>query len=276
MITSADEDLHAPGDSPHWQESFYFNWTSPDGRDFGFTRLGFNPATGKADAVLILLRDGVPEVVYAKVGQAVRAHADGSGVATGLSVAGLTFTMKDALDTWRIQLSGRTEVDLTWSAFTPAFDFHTSFPGDAELAQAHFEQSGRVTGIVRVGGSERTVDGLGQRDKSWGVRDWNGLVGWDWLVGQFGPDLAFNATRTDVGGELASCGYVFHHGAPDAVLDMSVDYGWRTQHQPDTAVITVRCASGETFTIHARRVGGRCPLVKKGLFIEEKALRDSR
>jgi hypothetical protein len=60
------------------------------------------------------------------------------------------------------------------------------------MTGAHFEQSGRVTGWTRFGierGAERhEIDALGQRDKSWGVRDWARLEGWNWLAGHPGRD----------------------------------------------------------------------------------------
>ncbi len=74
VITVADEHMHPPTDQRSWQESFYFNWSDVDGRSFGLTRIGLNPADWKADALLILIRDGQLEYVYPGVGIAVTAE----------------------------------------------------------------------------------------------------------------------------------------------------------------------------------------------------------
>src|SRR5262249_4263550 len=44
-----------------------------------------------------------------------------------------------------------------------------------------------VTGTVRIGDEELRVDGHGQRDHSWGVRDW-WAFGWCWSSGRLDDD----------------------------------------------------------------------------------------
>jgi len=268
VITVKDEELHLPGESPHWQESFYFNWSDPDRGEFGLTRIGLNHASGTADAVLITLRDGKPEFVYAEVGVPFTQDPLDHSVGDGLTIGRLTYTQLAPLERWQVTLTGADSLELEWTAYTPVVDFHQGFLGDAERAQEHFEQSGRVTGRVSLAGVTRTVDGLGQRDKSWGVRDWNGLTGWDWIAGQFDETLSFNATRTQVGGRQEPVGFVFDNGEVEQVTDVQIAYEWATEHQPDTARIDVVVASGRTYTFRAKGYG-RVPLLKNGLFIEE-------
>lgn len=267
MITEQDEQLHPPGTDRNWQESYYFNWAQPDGSSLGLTRIGFNPVTGRGDAMLLLMsRDGV-EAVYAGRGLPLPADFP-MDPSRGVRLGALTYTMDEALGAWRLRLDSRTKVDLTWKAFTPAIDFAHSFPGDAELAQRHFEQSGTVTGTVTVDGVSRPVDGLGQRDKSWGVRDWAGIDGWEWIAAQFGPDLSFNATLAQVRGRQQPAGFVYVGGEPDAIVDVHVDYTWHRRHQPQAAVITLHVASGATYVARASAVS-RAGVLKSRLFIEE-------
>ena len=40
-IVAVDEELHVPGEHPHWQESYYFNWVDLDGQALGFARIGY-------------------------------------------------------------------------------------------------------------------------------------------------------------------------------------------------------------------------------------------
>lgn len=259
--------MHRPGISPHWQESFYFNWSTGDGRSFGLTRIGLNQTARKADAIVVTLHDGKPELVYAAVGQPIGPDIRAASLADGLTVGALTYTMVEPLRTWRIELRGSNRIDLTWQAFTPAVDFHAGFPGAGENSQHHFEQSGHVEGRLLVHGRAANVDAMGQRDKSWGARDWNGIQGWEWIAGQFGEDLSFNATLTNVNGVHTPAGFVFDGGAAHAVRAVTISYGGTDRHRPQTARIEI-VSDGATYTVTGR-ARGRVPLFKRGLFIEE-------
>jgi hypothetical protein len=71
----------------------------------------------------------------------------------------------------------------------------------------HFEQSGKVSGTVKLGDEQWFVEGLGVRDKSWGPRDWSmgqstgGSRGGPlpsphvhWFSMNFGPELALGGS----------------------------------------------------------------------------------
>ena len=52
--------------------------------------------------------------------------------------------------------------------------------------RGHFEQSGRVSGIIELGEERWEVNGYGVRDKSWGPRDWGAQ---DRETGQSSPPI---------------------------------------------------------------------------------------
>lgn len=266
MITLQDERLHQPGTDPDWQESFYFNWATTDESAFGLTRIGWNPSTGKADALVLTMRDGKAEQVWASVGTELDPAHIGRPLEDGLEVGDLTYTLLEAGRSWRIQLGER--LDLTWTATTPLVDFHEGFPGDTHDVQHHFEQSGTVTGTALVDGVIVTIDGVGQRDKSWGVREWNGIEGWDWIAGQFGTDLSFNATSTDINGTRTPVGFVHHAGEVAHLTAVEIDYTWKAPHRPETATIRITVEGGRVHVIRARALAA-VPIMKSGLFIEE-------
>ncbi|OZC29697.1 DUF7064 domain-containing protein [Gordonia polyisoprenivorans] len=267
MITVADEQMHPPTDQRSWQESYYFNWADVDGRSFGLTRIGLNPADGTADALLILVRDGRLEYVYPGVGIAVTAEERSVPAERGLTVGRLAYTMREPFQRWRIELSGRTKVALTWTAAGPPHDF--SALRDASDGAHHFEQVGTVEGTVSIGGRTRHVEALGHRDKSWGVRDWASVAGWEWLTAQFGSDFAFNATLALLAGSDDPAGFVFRDGENRAVTAIDVDYTWgRRSHVPETARISLCDEDGTTYAITATAIT-QVPLVKKGLFLQE-------
>lgn len=260
-----DEELHPPGPAAHWQESYYFNWADPGGNAFGLARIGFHDGGQRADGLLLTTRNGKPEFVYPAIG--VRADRD-QAAASGLRAGGLAFTMDEPFRRWRITLDGRAQVDLVWEATTAAFDFHEA--GElAEIAQEHFEQCGTVTGTVRVDGVEHEVAGVGHRDKSWGVRDWSGIRGWEWISAQFGDGLAFNVTLGHVDGRPVHNGFVHRDGANRALERATVSYTWAGRtHVPASALIEFTDDQGERYQVTGTALA-QVPLVKGGLFLQE-------
>lgn len=115
-------------------------------------------------------------------------------------------------------------VDLAVEDFYPRTDF---FPSDAgtlsqDFASAHYECSGRITGVVRLGGTEYEVDGLCHRDHSWGTRRWDTLLNHRWMPGTFGLHLSFGSIAWNgVDGSVRQFGYLVRHG--EIVIADSVD-----------------------------------------------------
>ncbi len=66
--------------------------------------------------------------------------------------------------------AARLDLDLTWT--TDGVPYHYDLT-------TRYEIPCLVTGTVAIGGETFTVDGQGQRDHSWGVRDW-WAFGWCW------------------------------------------------------------------------------------------------
>jgi len=166
VIAAADEELHAPAAAAHWQESYYFNWVDVGGDALGFARLGYRFAERQADAVVITMRGGRRELVYGAVDQPIVGDPLALRCADGLTVGRLTFRCDEPLRQWRITLSGRNEIDLTWTALAPAFDFGHN--GTEVIAQRHFEHPGAVAGRSVIRGRHQQISGFGTRDKSWG------------------------------------------------------------------------------------------------------------
>src|SRR3546814_5636678 len=81
--------------------------------------------------------------------------------------------------------------DLHFADFHPRFDYHAIAMPGRKLAGAahHFEVSGRMTGRIRIGAHELTIEALGYRDRSWARRDWSTSRGTRWWPCVFGPDL---------------------------------------------------------------------------------------
>ena len=72
----------------------------------------------------------------------------------------------------------------------------------------------RVHGEILVGDEQIDFDGWGQRDHSWGVRDW-WTLGWLWTAGRLEDGTRFHANHTRLGDEeVYATGYQQPPGGP--------------------------------------------------------------
>jgi hypothetical protein len=270
MVDANDEFMHDPGPHRDWQESFFFSWFDSGSDATGLARIGYRPSNHTADALLYTMRNGRVEGGYARLNTRYTGTPDPSR----LSVGALEFHMSEPMSKWRLLLRDRDEVDLTWTALHAPFDFRAEAPHylPPGIADVHMEQSGRVTGTVKMSGATYEIDGLGQRDKSWGVREWRTIEGWNWIPILCGPDFTMNCTQLINGGRAYPCGYIFHDGANHAVTQLTLDYGWTGLHMPRTSRIAVTDVSGLRLEIHGGATAQSC-VYRKGLVIQESASR---
>lgn len=285
MLKPDDENLHEPGPEDDWQESWYFNWVDPDRDYFGLARIGYRPNagdTGKIDGLVLTIRNGKPEYVYPPVDIDQLEPWSEVTPESGLSAKRFTATMEEPFKKWRLGLTGKDSMDLLFESFTPVFDFNE---GDRKISEtmtaAHFEQSVKVTGWTEFKGTRIEVAGLGQRDKSWGVRSWNKTLGWNWVSAQFSEDLTINVTQTfehpesngDVRGHEGAVrldnGFVFAKGENDGIATAKTEFTWdRTPHVMKSARVEVTTEGGKEYLLEARALG-HFPLVRSGSWLQE-------
>ena len=81
------------------------------------------------------------------------------------------------------------------------------------IGTTRYEVPCTVHGEILVGDETIDFDGIGQRDHSWGVRDWWSF-GWVWTAGGLEDGTRFHTTRVRVPGlEAFAPGYVQPPGA---------------------------------------------------------------
>ena len=89
-----------------------------------------------------------------------------------LPTTGFKLEMLEALKTFHFTYDrDGFKADLVWEAFTPPQDqWDRGLPKEwmEWTTQGHFEQFGRVTGEITIGGETMEVDDLSARDHSWG------------------------------------------------------------------------------------------------------------
>lgn len=90
-----------------------------------------------------------------------------------IAAAGLDVETVEPLRAWRLSFAGEgSSFDLELEAVACPFALDPHEPV-ARLGRMNgFEQPLRVRGTVQVGGRRATLDGLGQRGRSWGAPDW--------------------------------------------------------------------------------------------------------
>ena len=221
----ADELFHPVGADAAWSESYYFNFVDPNTGVGAFTRMGFRPNDGWADALhAVYLPDGRVAFTYGRRTDLTPEVVRSLGPIDP-AVGNLTLRRGEAFRRWDIVYSGEAQVmddpavmlaatknrPDGWNtpallrmdmAFEAISEPHYAVGG----SQGHFEQTGRVSGAIHLGDEHWDVQAFGVRDKSWGPRTWQAPSGkaakadgpaaveqgcfLNWFSMNFGADLA--------------------------------------------------------------------------------------
>ena len=211
--------LHEVGGSAEWSESFYFSFYHHPSGIFAFMRIGLKPNKKEKEMFCNFL---MPDGTF--IGIKDQAPFDGPE----LAARGLKFTNIAPEERWNLSFSGALlmfgagepkPIDVSFSidydAINPMFNYRECVSGEKErisqsIASEHLEQYGRLKGRLRIGGNEYAIDGMGERDHSWGVRDWNAAKIWLWLNCQFSDSCAFNVTKLTVETGDVDAGYIYN------------------------------------------------------------------
>ena len=204
MTSAADEQRHPPGPHPLWEESWYFDFVSPDGSLGGYVRLGVVPREGATWFWAALVGRGRPLVtlrdhdVEPPRGRALEARASGLWVdlvcetplehwSVGLEAFGVA--LDDPAEAYRGERGDPTALglDLEWEAVGEAGPVPGGGRGPAEDG---YGQACTVHGDVLVGRERIAFAGAGWRTHAWGPRDWWGEP-WGWVAGTFDDGTTF-------------------------------------------------------------------------------------
>jgi hypothetical protein len=254
----ADELFHPVGDHAAWSESYYFNFIDPATGVGAFTRMGFRPNDGWADALhAVYLPDGRVAFTYCRRTDLTPEVVASLGPVDP-TVANLTLRRGEAFKRWDIVYSGEAqdmadptvmlaatkdrpegwmrpahlEMDIAFQALAGP---HYAVGG----SQGHFEQTGRFTGDIRLGDEQWTVDAYGVRDKSWGPRTWQAPSGTaakasgpaaveqgcflNWFSMNFGADLALGgACGKTADGTFRGKGWIQRDGETLDLTDVTM------------------------------------------------------
>lgn len=265
-----DEFFHVPGEAEFWSESHYLDFVGEALQ--GHFRIGFYPNRQEANLFAFLL-DG--EAIYSAVDPSIDLES-----VHGLSVRRDDWRFEMVPETvgraWTVAFDGRmlrseTTADVAAGEGTPVevdVEFtsrgrHDPFlysEGRDDLSgpdEDRYEQATRVSGSAVVDGETHDFETTGERDHSWGVREWTDGE-WLWISGSFEDGTAYNhLSAWPPGGDpVAVNGFWFDgesvHPLVDASLEATPAFGaetatdWLAGEAPPSVTLELAWDGGET------------------------------
>src|ERR1022692_1718205 len=214
-VDPSDEHRHPPDSEMLWNESYYLDFVTADGAAGGYARIGLYPNLGVTWWTAMVV--GADRPVTASVAYDLPVPA-GAGLEIGsagydlrgsiddpLAVMALHGTAPGARHTdpaavYRGERGAPTtvELDLRWT--TDGTPYHYDLT-------TRYEVPCLVSGEVTVGGTTMAVDGHGQRDHSWGVRDW-WAFGWCWASARLDDGTRVHLADIRIPGGPVAFGYL--------------------------------------------------------------------
>lgn len=92
-----------------------------------------------------------------------------------------------------------------------------------KIAAEHYEQAGTYSGTLKIGGKKISLDAVGHRDHSWGIRDWFAPESWVWLSVEFGEEIGLNLCRIVIGRVDMFFGYIIRDGVNYPLKDYKLE-----------------------------------------------------
>jgi hypothetical protein len=247
-FTDEDDYLHKPTKHKDWRESFYFNWVDLKAQMSGFTTIGIVPNVPRREFVFALFVEGTPEFYFSEPTEPISKDFNAA-----MRDATLAYELVKPHTDWRIHYSSpRVAAKIHWEARFPPGDFGK---GSGTSWGRHLEQSGNISGHVEYpDGRVHHFTGYGQRDKSWGVRNWH-IDEWFALHAQF-DDFMIGLRYDTVKGKSHPAGI---HSSPEGnvpITDISLETEFEegTMRKPIKAKTKITTADNRTFTLHSQSI----------------------
>ena len=221
---------------PEWNESYYFVFFSKEDNLGGMSRIGFKPNKEEGMTFFFLF---LPDGSVAGYHQEVRIKE----YTKGIHIKGMSHNYNSD-GTWNYQFKGnmifvqdpldlpkvrdhpklimkaqQVIMDLKFNSINKPYEYSEFMsPESLEIGKKsgdkHWEQIGKISGKIKLGEQNFNFKNvIGQRDHTYGVRDWTGVGNWFYYVVWFNENLAINpaAIITD-DGRLSTGGFIFKNG----------------------------------------------------------------
>ncbi|SDI82387.1 DUF7065 domain-containing protein [Nonomuraea jiangxiensis] len=222
-LSQEDEQAHKPGGEPLWNESHYFDFVSEDGELGGYVRLGLYPNWKRAWYWACLVTgDG-------RRAEVIDHEAPLPG--PGLVVAGDGYTASchtpEPFGSARVRLSSAgLSLDLEWRTSGGVYGYALT---------PRYEVPCEVNGTIEGLGFRGAFHGHGERDHSWGVRDW-WSISWLWSSGRLADGTQLHGMQANLGVALP---WPAFRVPPGGELEHVADFSAATEFDGDRPVETV-------------------------------------
>lgn len=219
-----------------WNESYYFVFYSKEHNLGGMTRLGYKPNKQEGMTFLFLfLPNGsaagynvVQKVIeYTKtlqIGGVIHNCIDDTHF--NYKFQGNMIVVDNPEDLPKVRqnpklITGnlKVEFDINFQPINEVYEYSENMtPESLEIGKKagdkHWEQIGLLSGNIQIDNIDFPIENtFGQRDHTYGVRDWTGVGNWLYYVVWFNKDLGINpAAIITEGGRLSTGGFLFKEG----------------------------------------------------------------
>ncbi len=213
LVRPEDERRHPSDAEQLWGESYYLDFAADDGALGGYVRLGWYPNLGVAWWTAAIVEPGGPTHLWVCYDAPATSTTSATGpnftadldVVTPLEemrvrAHGVGDSYADAVDVYRGKNSEPIEMELDLSWRTDGQPFHYG-------SVTRYEIPCLVSGSVQLGDRTVTIEGQGQRDHSWGVRDW-WAFGWCWMAARLTDGARLHTVDVRIPGMDVAFGYV--------------------------------------------------------------------
>ena len=230
-VRASDEGCHDPGPEELWGESWYFDFFAPDGSVGGWVRIGLYPNLGVTWYHAYLVGPGRPTVAVMDLEAPL---PKGSGLELRTHGLWADHIVETPLEHFTVGNEAHgLAVDDPGALYAPvpvgdqvpiAFDLEWETVGTPYHYEAttRYEIPCTVHGTIDVGRDHLELDGFGQRDHSWGVRDW-WQFGWVWTAGRLDDNTRF-------------------HGSDIRIPDIDVGFGYAQRDGESRTTNTVNAS----------------------------------
>ncbi|GAA1705814.1 phosphotransferase [Microbacterium sediminicola] len=192
-VDPIDEGAHTTGKAKLWSESYYLDAVSDDGQLGVYTRIGDTRNLGTSLVSLALVRPGHRPIILSDAEAPLPEWAaEGVRLTVDAPTYTLDYSIPRPVDEFVVTFEGEARiyaddaailrgeegeavavsVKLTWERDGVDYRWRQT---------TRYEIPCRVTGTITIDGEEITFAGDGQRDHSWGIRDWWGNA-WMWTA----------------------------------------------------------------------------------------------
>ncbi len=260
-LTEADELIHPASDDWLWRESAYFNFHDILGRVAGMTTVGVRPNQNRVEGLMGVSLNHRQVLMYGVRGSV---DPDGGGLH---GIEGIHYEMIEPFKKWRVRGQADfvprrasdgaslgppvpVDLDFVFEAMAPVYEFSSKALAPFIGQSQHYEQNGWVEGRAIVDGQTFDLQGFGNRDRSWGVRDWVKTEHWFMVYAFFGPHLTINAGLAVTQDDAIEIGYLYDQraNAPVTRFQIELETG-PDDGLPRAAQVEVGTPDGRSFTL---------------------------